>query len=81
MAEVKKEIGKLGETYITVIFNDAEKEALTTAHEIVMKRFAEENLELLPDAVQKIDNIFQGMLRFEGIDALLEYAKTAKILK
>lgn len=81
MAEIKKRIGKQGETYIAVIFDDEEKKALATAHQIVKKRFEEEGLELLPKTVWQIDNIFRGILRFEGIEELLKYAKTARISK
>lgn len=81
MAEVKTRVGNKGETYYTVIFSEEEKEALKSAHEIVEKRFVEEGLELTERIVRQIDSIFQGILRFDGIEELIKYAKTAKISK
>ena len=81
MADVKTRIGDKGETYYTVIFSEEEKEALKSAHEIVKKRFEDEGLQLTERTVWQIDSIFQGIVRFDGIDELMKYAKTARISK
>ena len=79
MAEVTRETGKNGETYVSVKFNKEENEALTQAQEILRQRFAEEGLISSKYDERLIRASFEGVLRFEGIDALLNYARTAKI--
>lgn len=79
MAEVTTRTGENGETYVNVKFDKAETEALAQAQEISRKRFAEEGLELTKTEEGFVLAAFEGVLRFEGIDALLDYAKNAKL--
>lgn len=79
MAEVTIKTGKNGETYVSVKFNKEETEAFAQAQEIVRQRFVEEGLPLSKYDERLILASLEGVLRFEGIDALLNYARTAKI--
>ena len=79
MAEVTTKTGKNGETYVSVKFNKEETEAFAQAQEILRQRFAEEGLPLSKYDERLILASLEGVLRFEGIDALLNYARTAKI--
>lgn len=51
------------------------------AHEIVSKRYAEMELEQTDWEKKMLEYTFQGIIRFEGVEAMLNYARTAIISK
>lgn len=58
-----------------------ENNAMDEAHEIVSKRYDEMELEQTDWEKKMLEYTFQGIIRFEGVEAMLNYARTAIISK
>lgn len=78
---IKRKIDANGAITDTITLTDEENHALDNAHAIVAARYKELGLE--QDAWEKehLEYALLGLLRYEGIEAMLYWAKTAIIRK
>ena len=64
-----------------ITITEEENAAINQAHEIVAERYKKLGLEQSPWEKEHLEYALQGLLRFEGIDGMLNWARTAKISK
>lgn len=78
---VERRIEDNGAITDIITLTPEENNAMDEAHEIVSKRYAEMELEQTDWEKKMLEYTFQGIIRFEGVEAMLNYARTAIISK
>lgn len=78
---VERRIEDNGAITDIITLTPEENNAMDEAHEIVSKRYAEMELEQTDLEKKMLEYTFQGIIRFEGVEAMLNYARTAIISK
>lgn len=78
---VERRIEENGAITDIITLTSEENNAMDEAHEIVSKRYAEMGLEQTDWEKKMLEYTFQGTIRFEGAEAMLNYARTAIISK
>lgn len=78
---VERRIEENGGITDIITLTPEENSAMDEAHEIVSKRYAEMGLEQTDWEKRMLECVFQGIIRFEGVEALLNYARIAIISK
>ena len=79
--KVERRIEDNGAITDIITLTPEENNAMDEAHEIVSKRYAEMELEQTDWEKKMLEYTFQGIIRFEGVEAMLNYARTAIISK
>ena len=77
--EVKTKTDSNWTTTETIILSDEEKEAINEAHEIVVQRYKDMGLIQQPWEKDHLEYRFLGILRYEEIEAMLNFARTARM--
>lgn len=78
---VERRIEDNGAITDIITLTPEENNAMDEAHEIVSKRYDEMELEQTDWEKKMLEYTFQGIIRFEGVEAMLNYARTAIISK
>lgn len=78
---VERRIEDNGAITDIITLTPEENNAMDEAHEIVSERYAEMELEQTDWEKKMLEYTFQGIIRFEGVEAMLNYARTAIISK
>ena len=78
---VERRIEDNGAITDIITLTPEENNAMDEAHEIVSKRYAEMELEQTDWEKKMLEYTFQGIIRFEGVESMLNYARTAIISK
>lgn len=77
--KIDRTIDDLGRITDTVAWDAEEIDALDKAHSIVSDRLKEKNIEQTIWEKKHTEFLFQGILRFDGIAALLHFAEAAEL--
>ena len=78
---VERRIEENGAITDIITLTPEENNTIDEAHKIVSNRYSEMGLEQTNWEKKMLEYTFQGMIRFEGVEAMLNYARTAIISK
>jgi len=78
---VERRVEKNGAITDIITITDDENAAIDQAHSIVAERYKSLGLEQTAWEKEHLEYAFQGILRFEGVERMLDWARTAIISK
>ena len=78
---VERKADENGAVAEIIIMTDEENVAIDRAHEIVAERYKQLGMEQTAWDKEHLEYALQGKLRFDGIEEMLRWAKTAAISK
>ena len=78
---VERRIEENGAIIDIITLTPKENNTIDEAHKIVSNRYSEMGLEQTNWEKKMLEYTFQGIIRFEGVEAMLNYARTAIISK
>ena len=64
-----------------ITLTNEESDAIDRAHEIVSERFRKLGIEMTPWEKEHLGYALQGRLRFDGVEGMLAWARTATIVE
>lgn len=78
---IVRRIEENGAVTDVITITDEENAAIDQAHDIVAERYKQLGLVQSQWEKEHLEYALQGLLRFEGIEGMLNWARTAKISK
>ncbi len=78
---VERKADENGAVAEIIIMTDEENVAIDRAHEIVAERYKQLGMEQNAWDKEHLEYALQGKLRFDGVEEMLRWAKTAAISK
>lgn len=78
---IERKVDELGRITDVIRLSEEENDAIDLAHSIIAERAALEGMPFTAADKEHHEYMFLGILRYEGIDALLNFARTAKFKK
>lgn len=79
--KIERVVDEKGRVTDKIFLNEEENKAIDEAHSIVEERCKAQGAAFSREDKEFLEWNFLGILRFEGIEALLNFARTAKIQK
>jgi len=77
--KIERRIEENGAITDVITITDEENAAIDQAHEIVAERYKQLGLEQTAWEKEHLEYVLQGRLRFDGIEGMLNWARTATI--
>ena len=78
---IERKVDELGRITDVIRLSEEENNAVNLAHSIIAERSATEGISFTTADKEHHGYMFLGILRYEGIDALLNFARTAEFKK
>lgn len=77
--KIERRIDKNGAITDVITITDEENAAIEQAHKIVAERYKQMGLKQTAWEVEHLEYALQGKLRFDGVEEMLNWARTADI--
>ena len=79
--KIERKIEENGGITDVITLTEEENNAIDEAHKIVAERYKKLDLEQTAWEKEHLEYVLQGRLRFDGIEEMLNWARTANISK